>query len=199
MKNHSAYSRLRAAKGFTLMEILVVMVIIVVLATLTISIYTWLETRKNEQATESIVRKIEMGLESYHSDHDRYPYGTEAPFNNHGVAVANGEEYSSNVVYMALFGDHKNEGVPGRDTTIYNDELNLYAAQKQPAVREVHVKSKDGRPVPLISCGSWSSPTLPPGQRAVHHQTDRAKNLKMGNGLNPDYDSGLSEKTGTVI
>ena len=84
------------------MEILVVMVIIVVLATLTISIYTWLETRKNEQATESIVRKIEMGLESYHSDHDRYPYGTEAPFNNHGVAVANGEEYSSNVVYMAL-------------------------------------------------------------------------------------------------
>ena len=51
MKNHSAYRRLREAKGFTLMEILVVMVIIVVLATLTISIYTWLETRKNEQAT----------------------------------------------------------------------------------------------------------------------------------------------------
>ena len=47
MKNHSAYRRLREAKGFTLMEILVVMVIIVVLATLTISIYTWLETRKN--------------------------------------------------------------------------------------------------------------------------------------------------------
>ena len=63
MKNHSAYRRLRETKGFTLMEILVVMVIIVVLATLTISIYTWLETRKNEQATESIVRKIEMGLE----------------------------------------------------------------------------------------------------------------------------------------
>ena len=38
MKNHSAYRRLREAKGFTLMEILVVMVIIVVLATLTISI-----------------------------------------------------------------------------------------------------------------------------------------------------------------
>ena len=49
MKNHSAYRRLRETKGFTLMEILVVMVIIVVLATLTISIYTWLETRKNEQ------------------------------------------------------------------------------------------------------------------------------------------------------
>ena len=44
MKNHSAYRRLRETKGFTLMEILVVMVIIVVLATLTISIYTWLET-----------------------------------------------------------------------------------------------------------------------------------------------------------
>ena len=32
MKNHSAYRRLRETKGFTLMEILVVMVIIVVLA-----------------------------------------------------------------------------------------------------------------------------------------------------------------------
>ena len=160
MKIRSAYSRLRVAKGFTLMEILVVMVIIVVLATLTISIYTWLETRKNEQATESIVRKIEMGLESYHSDHDRYPYGTEAPFNNHGVAVANGEEYSSNVVYMALFGDHKNEGVPGRDTTIYNDELNPATQPKSnPTVREVHVKSKDGRPVTLyILADPWGSP-----------------------------------------
>ncbi|MFR7733367.1 MAG: prepilin-type N-terminal cleavage/methylation domain-containing protein [Collinsella sp.] len=91
MKIRTSYSRLRAARGFTLMEILVVMVIIVVLATLTISIYTWLETRKNEQAAESIVRKIEMGLSSYHNDHDRYPYGTEAPFRNHGAAVADGE------------------------------------------------------------------------------------------------------------
>ena len=61
------------------MEILVVMVIIVVLATLTISIYTWLETRKNEQAAESIVRKIEMGLSSYHNDHDRYPPERKPP------------------------------------------------------------------------------------------------------------------------
>ena len=38
MKIRTSYSRLRAARGFTLMEILVVMVIIVVLATLTISI-----------------------------------------------------------------------------------------------------------------------------------------------------------------
>ena len=190
MKNHSAYRRLREAKGFTLMEILVVMVIIVVLATLTISIYTWLETRKNEQATESIVRKIEMGLESYHSDHDRYPYGTEAPFNNHGVAVANGEEYSSNVVYMALFGDHKNEGVPSRDTTIYNDELNPSTQPKSnPTVREVHVKSKDGRPVTLIFFGSMGFPLpLPPGQRAIHPHQNR-QGQKPENGQRPE--SGL--------
>ena len=168
MKNHSAYRRLREAKGFTLMEILVVMVIIVVLATLTISIYTWLETRKNEQATESIVRKIEMGLESYHSDHDRYPYGTEAPFNNHGVAVANGEEYSS------------------------NDELNPSTQPKSnPTVREVHVKSKDGRPVTLyILADPWGSPYRYRlgSEQSIPTRTDRAKNLKMGNGLNPDYD-----------
>ena len=191
MKNHSAYRRLRETKGFTLMEILVVMVIIVVLATLTISIYTWLETRKNEQATESIVRKIEMGLESYHSDHDRYPYGTEAPFNNHGVAVANGEEYSSNVVYMALFGDHKNEGIPSRDTTIYNDELNPSTQPKKQPDCPGSPCEKQGRQAgyPLYSCGSMGFPLpLPPGQRAVHPHQNR-QGQKPENGQRPE--SGL--------
>ena len=61
---------------------------------------------------------------------------------------------------MALFGDHKNEGIPSRDTTIYNDELNPSTQPKSnPTVREVHVKSKDGRPVTLyILADPWGSP-----------------------------------------
>lgn len=192
MKIRSAYSRLRAAQGFTLMEILVVMVIIVVLATLTISIYTWLETRKNEQATEAIVRRIEVGLESYHNDHDRYPYGTEAPFRNHGTAVADGGDYSSNVVYMALFGDHRNEGVPAKDTIIYNEELNPGTQPKSnPTVREIHVKDKGGEQVTLyILTDPWGSPYRYRlgSEQAIPAKSAKSKNLKMGNGLNPDYD-----------
>ena len=108
------------------------------------------------------------------------------------MAVANGEEYSSNVVYMALFGDHKNEGVPGRDTTIYNDELNPATQPKSnPTVREVHVKSKDGRPVTLyILADPWGSPYRYRlgSEQAIPTKSANAKNLKMGNGLNPDYD-----------
>lgn len=192
MKIRSAYSRLRAPRGFTLMEILVVMVIIVVLATLTISIYTWLETRKNEQAAESIVRKIEMGLESYHNDHDRYPYGTEAPFNNHGTAVANGEDYSSNVVYMALFGDYRNEGVPAKDATIYNEEMNPATQPKSnPTVREINVKDKSGELVTLyILADPWGSPYRYRlgSEQSIPAKSSRVKNLKRGNGMNPDYD-----------
>lgn len=192
MKIRSAYGRLRAAQGFTLMEVLVVMVIIVVLATLTISIYTWLETRKNEQATEAIVRKIEMGLESYHNDHDRYPYGTEAPFRNHGTAVADGGDYSSNVVYMALFGDHRNEGVPSKDTIIYNDELNPGTQPKSnPTVRQISVRSKGGEPVTLyILTDPWGSPYRYRlgSEQAIPTKSAKSKNLKMGNGFNPDYD-----------
>lgn len=112
MKIRTSYSRLRAARGFTLMEILVVMVIIVVLATLTISIYTWLETRKNEQAAESIVRKIEMGLSSYHNDHDRYPYGTEAPFRNHGQPWRTARNSAPTSFTWPCSGDYKNEALP---------------------------------------------------------------------------------------
>ena len=104
--------------------------------------------------------------------------------------MANGEEYSSNVVYMALFGDHKNEGIPSRDTTIYNDELNPSTQPKSnPTVREVHVKSKDGRPVTLyILADPWGSPYRYRlgSEQSIPTRTDRAKNLKMGNGLNPD-------------
>lgn len=192
MKINSAYSRLRAAKGFTLMEILVVMVIIVVLATLTISVYTWLETRKNEQATEAIVRKIEMGLESYHSDHDRYPYGTETKFYNQGIAVANGEEYSSNVIYMALFGDHKNKGIPDKDTIIYNDELNPSSQPKNnPTVREIHVTNKEGKQCSLyILADPWGSPYRYRlgSEQSLPTRSSKTNNLKMGNGINPDYD-----------
>lgn len=174
------------------MEMLVVMVIIVVLATLVISIYTWLETRKNEEAANTIVRKIDMGMASYHSDHDRYPYGTEAPFQNHKSAVADGGEYSSNVAYMALFGDFKNQGAPARDAVIYNDELNPSTQpQSNPTVREVNVTNKAGERVKLyILTDPWGMPyryRLGSSQSIPSKSTGTA-NLKMGNGVNPDYD-----------
>ena len=170
------------------------MVIIVVLATLTISIYTWLETRKNEQAAESIVRKIEMGLSSYHNDHDRYPYGTEAPFRNHGAAVADGEEFSSNVVYMALFGDYKNEGAPARDATIYNDEMNPGTQPKSnPLVRQITV-TKAGQQVPLyILTDPWGSPyqyRLKTRTTSATCPNSKIRSFSRSNGFRQPFPSG---------
>ncbi len=192
MKIPYAYSRLRAAKGFTLMEVLIVMVIIVVLATMTISIYTWLETRKSEQTAEAVVRRVTKALDSYHTDVGEYPYGTESPFRNNGVAVADGDEYSSNVVYMALFGDYKNEGVPDRDAVIYDPELNPSTQpQNNPTVREIKLTNKKGRQVKIyILADPWG---LTYRYRLGHEQPIPNKNPKsskvvMGKGVNPDFD-----------
>lgn len=179
----------RTAKGFSLMEVLIVMVIIVVLATLTIGIYTWMETRKNEEACTSITKRINMGLTQYYSDHGRYPYGTEKPFQNSGLAVADGGDYSSNVVYMALFGDFKNTGIPEKNATIYDTELNP-ASQPgaNPTVREIQLRDKAGQQKTLyILSDPWGQPyryTLGYDQSIPR----RGSNAKYGLGNNPTFD-----------
>ncbi len=193
MKIPRAFSPQRAYKGFTLMEVLVVMVIIVVLATLTISIYTWLETRKFEQTTEVIVKRIDTAMENYHKDYGSYPYGSESPFRNKGVAVADGGDYSSNVVYMALFGDYKNEGHPtSKDAPIYDAELNpAEQPAANPTVQQISVKNKKGERADIyVLVDPWGSPfRYRLGcEQPIPNKNATSTKLKMGTGVNPDFD-----------
>ena len=79
-------ARLRA--GFTLIEILVVIVIILVLAALTIGISGYVQTRTAVLRTRSELAAMGMALESYKADWGYYPFTSFANRADQGYSLA---------------------------------------------------------------------------------------------------------------
>lgn len=73
------YSRMyKKEKGFTLVELMVVIIILAVLTGIAIPSYLALRNRARVQATRSEMLNIATALEMYAADHDAYPTGTWA-------------------------------------------------------------------------------------------------------------------------
>ena len=85
--------------AFTLLEILTVIAIIAVLASLTFGGMSYYDQKMKYSRTEVLIASIERALEDYKSDNGFYPQG-------------DGEEESSIQLYIALFGDGKLEMNP---------------------------------------------------------------------------------------
>ncbi len=62
-------------KGFTLVELMVVIIILAVLTGIAIPSYLALRNRARIQATRSEMQNIATALEMYAADHDAYPAG----------------------------------------------------------------------------------------------------------------------------
>ena len=114
------------APAFTLIEILVVIGIILVLATMTIGGLGWYKRRAAVGRTEVLLKAIDQSLESYRSDNGFLPQGM-------------GDDDSSAQVYIALYGDGEleydstgkvvtiktqSDGEPDSGATIHLDMLN---------------------------------------------------------------------------
>lgn len=97
--------------AFTLVEVLVVVSIMVVLITLIVGTFGWIETKKQEEATKLTVNRLSMSLEQYKTENGLLP-------EDHAV-----EAQSSNKLYMALFGDTENSGKPDKGAVVYYDDL----------------------------------------------------------------------------
>jgi len=65
-------------KGFTLVELMVVIIILAVLTGIAIPSYLALRNRARIQATRSEMQNIATALEMYAADNDAYPAGTWA-------------------------------------------------------------------------------------------------------------------------
>lgn len=153
--------------GFTLVELMVVIAIIVILMTLVIASYGWIQASQAEQQTKVMVTRIAGGLQQYKMDNGYFPDG-------------NGSETSSNAVYKALFGDYTNAGIPGKNkqgqrNTIYIEELdpNRTGASSW-------VSNQNGE---FLIMDPWNSPFR---YRLGWQETDSKK--KKGTGVNPDFD-----------
>lgn len=100
MKSPS-YSRRRHQAGFTLMELLVVITIIVILASLTMGGLGYMQRNQAVQKCKAQIAMLGTGLEEYKLDFGRYPVA-----NDTGVTG----DLGSNVLYRALYWDSVNNG-----------------------------------------------------------------------------------------
>ncbi|MEP9385196.1 type IV pilin protein [Nocardioides cheoyonin] len=69
-------SRLKAT-GFTLVELLIVIVVIAILAAITLVTYNGIQDRANDAAVQSDLQQFVTAQEIYRLDNDRYAYGNE--------------------------------------------------------------------------------------------------------------------------
>ena len=64
---------MKRAKGFTIVELLIVIVVIGILAAITIVAYNGIQDRARTTARVSDVRSIQQAIELYHADNGTYP------------------------------------------------------------------------------------------------------------------------------
>ncbi len=92
------------ARAFTLIELMVVIAIILVLATMVVGGLGWYKRKAAEGKTQVLVKSVERGLEEYRLDNGFFPEG-------------GGGTGSTEQVYIALYGDGELES-DGSSVTI---------------------------------------------------------------------------------
>lgn len=69
----------KSTSGFTIVELLIVVVVIAILAAISVVAYTSIQERARDSIRADAMAKIERALELYKTDHGRYPSATANP------------------------------------------------------------------------------------------------------------------------
>ena len=72
-KAHGSKVRSSRVRGFTLIELMVVMALIVILASIGLAVYTNSVTRAKESVLKEDLFRIRDGIDQYYSDKGKYP------------------------------------------------------------------------------------------------------------------------------
>lgn len=96
-------------KGFTIVELLIVIVVIAILATISIVAYNGIQQRAQRAIVKNDMRNFQQQLEAFNVDNGRYPLNaTElATVNNGGKPVFSKEAYQlgrNNIYYIVVPG-----------------------------------------------------------------------------------------------
>lgn len=113
MKSQQQFAK-NPVRGFTLIELMVVVAIILVLASMTIGGLSFYKRKAAESKTEVFIASVSRALDEYRSDEGKYPTD----------ASTNGNDKSSFLVYKELYGDRDGNGEPDDDAAVYLNSLN---------------------------------------------------------------------------
>lgn len=72
------WAKHKKQNGFTIVELLIVIVVIGILAAITIVAYNGIQQRGRDAQRKSDIASLQKALELYHADQDGYPYCTSA-------------------------------------------------------------------------------------------------------------------------
>ncbi len=80
--NTMAHSRINSSKGFTIVELLIVIVVIAILAAIVIVTYNGIQARARNTIRINDVKAAQKLIETYYVDNGQYPVTTNNPHSN---------------------------------------------------------------------------------------------------------------------
>jgi general secretion pathway protein G len=97
----------KSEKGFTLVELMIVIIILAVLTGIAVPSYMALRNRARESATESEMKNIATALELYQADNEIYPLtaGYPAGLVNYMDPVPANDDWGKAYAYVSAAGD----------------------------------------------------------------------------------------------
>lgn len=184
--------RLKGKRGFTLVEIFVVIAILAILGTMGWQATKLVQSRRMYKTAEIQIGQMETGMNAYRQDYgDTLPYG-------------DGDAWSAHVLYSALYCDEDNDGEPDRDKetkatkTPYCEAIVPVESLKKAAeipngliAVKVNMKSSSGKKGKsgkksgkfFAILDPWGKPYL---YRLGYNMQDDSN--RSGQGINPDFD-----------
>ena len=166
----------KVRSGFSLTELLVVIVIIIILAGFTIGALPGIQARINRAKVEAFLEEIQSGLSRYQIEYGNYPLSPE------GGVTSDDPSYRDStgilgaaILYKHLSGDYDEDGIVDEDEVVYVQRLGGKANQDSKDKRVIGVPGADG----YMIIDAFNSPI-----RYLAEKPNKRDKLTM----NPDYD-----------